>query len=151
MVEICKDYKETGYCSFGDSCKFIHDRSDYKSGWEIVMIVDRVEEQERDWQKEQEEKRKRRERGEGNIIEMDLMIESEDEDNKYVIESSDEEELPFACFICREEFVKPVVTKYGMYFVNNQLWSLFLREVCIGAISKNFEMLCLWKEYKWLF
>ena len=37
-VEICKDYKETGYCSFGDSCKFIHDRSDYKSGWEIVVV-----------------------------------------------------------------------------------------------------------------
>ena len=39
-------------------------------------------------------------------------IYSEDDDNKYVIESSDEEELPFACFICRKEFVKPVVTKY---------------------------------------
>ena len=35
-LEICIDYKETGYCSFGDSCKFIHDRTDYKSGWEIV-------------------------------------------------------------------------------------------------------------------
>lgn len=27
-----------------------------------------------------------------------------------MIESSDEEELPFACFICRKEFVNPVVT-----------------------------------------
>ncbi|CAD6185740.1 unnamed protein product [Caenorhabditis auriculariae] len=33
--DICKDYKETGYCTFGDSCKFVHDRSDYKHGWEI--------------------------------------------------------------------------------------------------------------------
>ncbi|CAI4230827.1 unnamed protein product [Auanema sp. JU1783] len=33
--DICKDYKETGYCTFGDSCKFLHDRSDYKHGWEI--------------------------------------------------------------------------------------------------------------------
>ena len=32
---ICKDYKETGFCGFGDSCKFIHDRSDYKMGWQI--------------------------------------------------------------------------------------------------------------------
>ncbi|KAI6218527.1 hypothetical protein M3Y99_01702000 [Aphelenchoides fujianensis] len=31
-----------------DSCKFLHDRSDYKHGWEI----------ERDWQKQQEEKKK---------------------------------------------------------------------------------------------
>ena len=36
--EICKDYKETGYCSFGDSCKFIHDRGDYKTGYEIVCL-----------------------------------------------------------------------------------------------------------------
>ena len=30
--DICKDYKETGYCGYGDSCKFMHDRGDYKSG-----------------------------------------------------------------------------------------------------------------------
>jgi len=33
--DICKDYRETGFCCFGDSCKFSHDRSDYKHGWEI--------------------------------------------------------------------------------------------------------------------
>ncbi|KAF6720936.1 RING finger protein 113A [Oryzias melastigma] len=33
--DICKDYKETGFCGFGDSCKFLHDRSDYKHGWQI--------------------------------------------------------------------------------------------------------------------
>jgi RING finger protein 113A len=33
--DICKDYKETGYCGFGDSCKFLHDRGDYKSGWQL--------------------------------------------------------------------------------------------------------------------
>lgn len=32
---ICKDYKETGYCGYGDSCKFLHDRGDYKLGWQI--------------------------------------------------------------------------------------------------------------------
>jgi hypothetical protein len=35
QMDICKDYKETGYCGFGDSCIFLHDRSDFKSGWEI--------------------------------------------------------------------------------------------------------------------
>ncbi|KRX51198.1 V-type proton ATPase 21 kDa proteolipid subunit [Trichinella murrelli] len=39
--DICKDYKETGFCGFGDSCIFLHDRSDYKHGWEL----------ERDWEK----------------------------------------------------------------------------------------------------
>ncbi|GMT19455.1 hypothetical protein PFISCL1PPCAC_10752, partial [Pristionchus fissidentatus] len=33
--DICKDFKETGFCTFGDSCKFMHDRGDYKHGWEL--------------------------------------------------------------------------------------------------------------------
>ena len=32
---ICKDYKETGYCTFGDTCKFIHDRSDYMNSAQL--------------------------------------------------------------------------------------------------------------------
>lgn len=32
---LCKDYHDTGYCTFGDSCIYIHDRGDYKSGWEM--------------------------------------------------------------------------------------------------------------------
>nr|XP_019611121.1 PREDICTED: RING finger protein 113A-like [Rhinolophus sinicus] len=38
--DICKDYKETGFCGFGDSCKFLHDRSDYKHGWQIERELD---------------------------------------------------------------------------------------------------------------
>lgn len=30
---------------------------------------------------------------------------------KYEIASDDEDQLPFRCFICRESFVDPVVTK----------------------------------------
>ncbi|KII61502.1 RING finger protein 113A [Thelohanellus kitauei] len=32
---LCKDYKDTGFCGFGDSCKYVHDRTDYKAGWEL--------------------------------------------------------------------------------------------------------------------
>ena len=32
---LCKDWHDTGYCTFGDSCIYIHDRGDYKSGWEL--------------------------------------------------------------------------------------------------------------------
>lgn len=39
----------------------------------------------------------------------------DDDDNKYGI-PSDEEELPFACFICREDFENPVSTKCGHFF-----------------------------------
>lgn len=82
--DICKDYKETGFCGFGDSCKFLHDRSDYKAGWQL----------ERDASTNQ---------GDGG--------ESDDgDDTKYEIHS-DEEALPFKCFICRDSFVDPVVTK----------------------------------------
>jgi RING finger protein 113A len=30
--ERCKDYYEHGYCGYGDTCIFIHDRGDYKTG-----------------------------------------------------------------------------------------------------------------------
>ncbi|CCO26048.1 Pre-mRNA-splicing factor CWC24 [Rhizoctonia solani AG-1 IB] len=29
--DVCKDYKETGYCGFGDTCKFLHDRGTCES------------------------------------------------------------------------------------------------------------------------
>uniref|UniRef100_A0A8C6TZR4 Ring finger protein 113A n=1 Tax=Neogobius melanostomus TaxID=47308 RepID=A0A8C6TZR4_9GOBI len=81
--DICKDYKETGFCGFGDSCKFLHDRSDYKHGWQIE-----------------------RELEEGRY--------GANEENYEV--SSDEEDMPFKCFICRESFKKPIVTKCKHYF-----------------------------------
>ncbi|CAG8478452.1 1299_t:CDS:2 [Cetraspora pellucida] len=86
--DICKDYKETGYCGYGDSCKFLHDRGDYKSGWQL----------EREWEEMQ-----------GKIRQ---------DKSEFLIESSDEsdEELPFACIICRQEYKNPVVTRCGHYF-----------------------------------
>ncbi|AWP19302.1 RING finger protein 113A [Scophthalmus maximus] len=82
--DICKDYKETGFCGFGDSCKFLHDRSDYKHGWQI--------------ERELEEGR----------------YGANDEENYEV--SSDEEDMPFKCFICRESFKNPIITKCRHYF-----------------------------------
>jgi RING finger protein 113A len=41
--DICKDYKETGYCGYGNHCKFLHDRSDYQARcqmekeWELTV------------------------------------------------------------------------------------------------------------------
>ncbi|XP_025266271.1 RING finger protein 113A-like [Camponotus floridanus] len=37
---ICKDYKETGICGFGNSCKFLHDRADYKLSWQLERDTD---------------------------------------------------------------------------------------------------------------
>jgi len=47
--DVCKDYKETGFCGFGDSCLYMHDRSDYKTGWQ----------QEKEWDEQQAKKKKR--------------------------------------------------------------------------------------------
>ncbi|TVU21392.1 hypothetical protein EJB05_31022, partial [Eragrostis curvula] len=94
--DICKDYKETGYCGYGDSCKFMHDRGDYKSGWQL----------EKEWE-EAEKARKRRIAMGGGDSDDEA---AEDDDD------SDEEALPFACFICRQPFVDPVVTKCKHYF-----------------------------------
>lgn len=83
--DICKDYKETGFCGFGDSCKFLHDRSDYKHGWQLE-----------------------REYADGTY--------GQRSKENYEIDSDDEDDLPFACFICREAFKNPVVTKCQHYF-----------------------------------
>nr|XP_039258706.1 E3 ubiquitin-protein ligase RNF113A-like [Styela clava] len=82
--DICKDYKETGFCGFGDSCKFLHDRSDYKHGWQLE-----------------------REMAEGHYG-------GNDDENWEV--SSDDEDLPFKCLICRNTFKDPIVTKCKHYY-----------------------------------
>lgn len=96
--DICKDFKETGFCGFGDSCKFLHDRSDYKHGWQL----------------EQQEHGTKKGGRKGGDEDDDTGGTAED-DTKYEIHS-DEEELPFRCFICRQSFVDPVVTKCKHYF-----------------------------------
>lgn len=69
------------YTLVTDSCKFLHDRSDYKLGWQLE-----------------------REAATGEYNSGD------EDDKKYEIDS-DEDNLPFKCFICRDSFTDPVVTK----------------------------------------
>jgi RING finger protein 113A len=77
--DVCKDYKETGFCGYGDSCKFLHDRGDYLAGWQMDKV-------------------------------------DPDSGQPVVDVEDEEEEVPFACLICREPFTDPVVTKCGHYF-----------------------------------
>lgn len=97
--DVCKDYKETGYCGFGDSCKFLHDRTDYKAGWEL----------ERDWVERTRLRNERIMRGEDPDAVVPDVGEGKEKD-------VDADGLPFACYICRGSFKSPVVTLCAHYF-----------------------------------
>ncbi|KAF1808527.1 PRP38-domain-containing protein [Eremomyces bilateralis CBS 781.70] len=86
--DVCKDYKQTGFCGYGDNCKYLHAREDYKAGWAL--------------DKEWEVERNRKKGG----------VEKEKEEK----EGEKKEEIPFACFICKKGYSNPVVTKCGHYF-----------------------------------
>lgn len=111
--DVCKDYKETGYCGFGDSCKFLHDRSDYAAGWQL----------DRDWATRQADRRAAILRGEDPDIESISKKSNPD---------ADDDGLPFACFVCRGDFTKPVITQCGHYFC----------EDCALALMKKIRAEC---------
>jgi len=89
--DVCKDYKDSGYCGYGESCKFVHDRGDYKSGWEL----------ERDWENMMKKKK------DGTL--------HLDDPNQYLIKD-DDEMYPDCCPICKNDFTRPIITKCGHYF-----------------------------------
>ncbi|KAI0358619.1 hypothetical protein OH77DRAFT_1421041 [Trametes cingulata] len=80
--DVCKDYKETGYCGYGDTCKFLHDRGTYLAGWQLDKLAANPKKQ------------------------------AEEESDT----DSDDEDIPFACIICRKPYTDPVVTRCGHYF-----------------------------------
>ncbi|KAK4684753.1 hypothetical protein P7C73_g5414, partial [Tremellales sp. Uapishka_1] len=104
--DVCKDYKETGFCGYGDSCKFLHDRGDYLAGWQL-----------------------------------DAQFEAGK--NAVAAQQEEEEEVPFACLICRKEFTEPVVTKCGHYFCMNCAIQRFIKSpkcyACGAATSGIFN------------
>ena len=100
--DVCKDWKQTGFCGFGDSCKFLHAREDYKQGWEL----------DREWEigtkgKQLGGKVTSHRRGGNN-----KQGEEDDEDD----EDEFLESIPFACIICRKPYQNSIVTKCGHYF-----------------------------------
>lgn len=53
--DVCKDYKDTGFCGFGDTCIYLHDRGDTLTGWQL----DQQWEQEQKAKKEQQQREKK--------------------------------------------------------------------------------------------
>lgn len=103
--DVCKDYKQTGFCGFGDSCKFLHAREDYAHGWQL----------DREWENVTKGKKvlggtvvasADRKMAGGGGGERD-----EDEEEAAMLEN-----IPFACIICKGPYKAPIVTRCGHYF-----------------------------------
>jgi RING finger protein 113A len=129
---ICKDYKETGYCGFGDSCIYMHDRGDYKSGWQL----------EKEWEAIQAKKKKKLEEAAARLESGDMTaLTGEDPGNDDAVDDEnlvilEETELPFACFICREDFKSPVVSTCGHYFCRDCAMNSYKTDPKCKACSK---------------
>lgn len=107
--DVCKDYKNTGFCGFGDNCKFLHAREDYAHGWQL----------DREWENVTRGKK---------VIGGTVVASAERKANKDPNQGEDErdddgeeeaamlEKIPFVCIICRGDYKSPVVTRCGHYF-----------------------------------
>ncbi|KAH6855269.1 hypothetical protein B0I37DRAFT_364381 [Chaetomium sp. MPI-CAGE-AT-0009] len=102
--DVCKDYKTTGFCGFGDNCKFLHAREDYAHGWQL----------DREWEAVTKGKKVI---GGTVVASADRKLAGNAEgDGEGEEEEAMLENIPFACIICREPYRAPVVTRCGHYF-----------------------------------
>ncbi|KAI5362435.1 Putative Zinc finger, CCCH-type, Zinc finger, RING-type, Zinc finger, RING/FYVE/PHD-type [Septoria linicola] len=101
--DVCKDYKQTGFCGFGDSCKFLHAREDYKQGWQL----------DREWEKAG--KKDKKPNNDDSTADMD--------DEEKLLSS-----IPFACIICKSDYKNPVVTKCGHYFCEKCAMTRYMKD-----------------------
>ena len=103
--DVCKDYQRSGWCGYGDTCVFLHDRSDTKQGWQL--------------DKEWEVITKGRQTLAGTIVasaggrdkvnQGDKMEDDDDDDTML-------QSIPFACIICEKPYRQPVITQCRHYF-----------------------------------
>jgi len=104
---VCREYKDTGYCGYGDSCIYMHDRSDYKSGWRL----------EQEYAAAEKERNKKLEERLARKADPDAPDESESES------SDNEDEMPRDCHLCGRKWndceSMPVVTQCRHYFCEN--------------------------------
>eukprot|EP01138_Halocafeteria_seosinensis_P010715 gb/GECG01010942.1/.p1 GENE.gb/GECG01010942.1/~~gb/GECG01010942.1/.p1 ORF type:complete len:355 (+),score=79.88 gb/GECG01010942.1/:1-1065(+) len=121
---LCKDYYETGFCGYGDTCIYLHMRESYTPGWK----------QDQEWEeakKKQEEKLKNR------------VNEIVGEDGEGEEDNGNKSDLPFACFLCRKQWsdkeanLKPVKTLCGHYFCEECALKRHKRDSSCAACNKE--------------
>ncbi|KAL0468723.1 hypothetical protein QR685DRAFT_563910 [Neurospora intermedia] len=107
--DVCKDYKQTGFCGFGDNCKFLHAREDYAHGWQLDKEWENVTKGKKNLQGTVVASADRRNKPKNTA--------AEEEEDADAAEEALLENIPFACIICRGPYSNsPVVTRCGHYF-----------------------------------
>ena len=90
---ICKDYKLTGVCGYGDGCIFLHDRTEYKSSYEIDQEI-----------KKKEAKRL-------FLLKKEISLDDQESKLKNTSDSlKQKEEYDLICPICNKTYKNSVIT-----------------------------------------
>lgn len=100
--DVCKDYKKTGFCGFGDNCKYLHSREDYKHGWQL----------DREWDTVTKGKKNLG----GTVVASANRDKAGGDDDEAGEEDVLLQNIPFVCIICEEDYKAPVITRCGHYF-----------------------------------
>jgi RING finger protein 113A len=139
--DVCKDYKQTGFCGFGDNCKFLHAREDYAAGWKL----------DREWEMSTKGKKPG-----GTIVASANRDEKEKDDDG--IDYAMLEKIPFACILCKNSYKTPIITKCGHYFCEACALKRYRKDPTCAACNaktygvfngaKNLQRL-LEKKQKW--
>lgn len=101
--DVCKDYKKTGFCGFGDNCKYLHSREDVKQGWQM----------DKEWDVTSK----------GKTHLAGTVVANANRDQPAATggagdaeEAAMLEKIPFKCIICEGDYREPVITRCGHYF-----------------------------------
>ena len=117
--DVCKDYRDTGFCGFGDTCIYLHDRGDTKSGWEMEREYEDTKKRELDKRSKEMEMfmysmmNNGGGGGDGGGGKGEKTTDPFDGNNDNDIV---DDGVPFACHICRKSFTNPIITSCGHYF-----------------------------------
>ncbi|KAK4133416.1 hypothetical protein BT67DRAFT_442861 [Trichocladium antarcticum] len=112
--DVCKDYRQTGFCGFGDGCKFLHAREDYAHGWQLDKEWEAVTRGKKVLAGTVVASADRRDKGRGGLDAGGGGRDAEEVEAE--AEAAMLENIPFACVICRGAYRAPIVTRCGHYF-----------------------------------
>jgi RING finger protein 113A len=121
--DVCKDYKQTGFCGFGDNCKFLHAREDYAAGWKL----------DKEWEVSGKGKKPS-----GTVV-ASANREGKPEKDEDGVDLAMLEKIPFACIICKKPYRSPIITKCGHYFCEACALKRYRKDpTCANCAAKTY-------------